>query len=90
MGFWLKSFDKKPAPLPGTFFTVPQINNRKSKHRNTSEESALTDKLVPILTTGVLIIMGFIWGWLSDGPCRGARWPFVYAGAVITVIPYML
>lgn len=32
MGFWLKSFDKKPAPLPGTFFTVPQINNRNSGH----------------------------------------------------------
>lgn len=29
--------------------------------------------------------MGLIWGWLSDGPCRGARWPFIYIGAIITV-----
>jgi MFS family permease len=29
MGYWLKSFDKKPYPVPGTTFTVPQINNRK-------------------------------------------------------------
>lgn len=29
--------------------------------------------------------MALIWGWLSDGPCRGARWPFIYIGAVITV-----
>jgi ACS family pantothenate transporter-like MFS transporter len=30
MGYWLKSFDKKPAPLPGVTFTVPQINDCKS------------------------------------------------------------
>ncbi|KAH8698530.1 major facilitator superfamily domain-containing protein [Talaromyces proteolyticus] len=68
MGYWLKSFDSKPAPLPGTSFSIPQINN------------------LPLLTTGIFIIVAFIWGWLSDGPCRGARWPFVYAGAIITII----
>jgi len=30
MGYWLKSFDAKPAPVPGVTFTVPQINNRES------------------------------------------------------------
>jgi D-alanyl-lipoteichoic acid acyltransferase DltB (MBOAT superfamily) len=30
--------------------------------------------------------MALTWAWLSDGLCRGARWPFVYIGAVITVI----
>lgn len=49
-------------------------------------EVSLTHKLVPLVTTGIFIAMAFIWGWLSDGPCRGARWPFVYVGAVITVI----
>ncbi|KAJ5897029.1 uncharacterized protein N7473_006428 [Penicillium subrubescens] len=68
MGYWLKSFNKKPAPLPGTSFSIPQINN------------------LPLVTTGIFIVMAFIWGWLSDGPCRGARWPFVYAGAVITIV----
>jgi ACS family pantothenate transporter-like MFS transporter len=29
--------------------------------------------------------MAFVWGCLSDGPCRGARWPFIYFGAVLTV-----
>jgi hypothetical protein len=29
--------------------------------------------------------MAFVWGWLSDGPCRGARWPFIYFGALLTV-----
>lgn len=29
--------------------------------------------------------MCFIWGLLSDGPCRGSRWPFIHIGAVITV-----
>jgi drug/metabolite transporter superfamily protein YnfA len=40
---------------------------------------------VPLPTTGIFIVVALIWGWLSDGPCRGARWPFIYAGAVITV-----
>lgn len=29
MGYWLKSFDKTPAPVPGVAFSVPQINNRE-------------------------------------------------------------
>lgn len=29
--------------------------------------------------------MALVWAWLSDGPFRGARWPFIYAGAIITV-----
>ena len=29
MGYWLKSFNAKPPPVPGTTYTVPQINNCK-------------------------------------------------------------
>jgi hypothetical protein len=29
MGYWLKSFNKKPYPVPGTTFTIPEINNRE-------------------------------------------------------------
>ena len=43
-----------------------------------------------LLTMGDFIIMAFNWDWLSDGLCGGARLPFVYAGAFITVIPNML
>ncbi|OQE24638.1 hypothetical protein PENSTE_c007G09645 [Penicillium steckii] len=68
MGYWLKSFNVDPPPVPGTSFSVAQINN------------------LPLPTTAVLIVMGLIWAWVSDGPCRGARWPFIYIGAVITLI----
>lgn len=68
MGFWLKSFNAKPYPVPGLSFSVPEINN------------------LPLVSTAIFIVMALIWGWLSDGPCRGARWPFIYAGAVITLI----
>ncbi|KAJ5579703.1 uncharacterized protein N7459_005688 [Penicillium hispanicum] len=68
MGYWLKSFDETPAPVPGTTFSVPQINN------------------LPLLTTGIFIVVAFVWGWLSDGPCRGARWPFIYIGAIMTLV----
>lgn len=27
MGYWLKSFNKKPNPVPGVHFSVPDINN---------------------------------------------------------------
>ncbi|KAF9776868.1 hypothetical protein IL306_004873 [Fusarium sp. DS 682] len=27
--------------------------------------------------------MALTWGWLSDGPLQGARWPFIYAGAIL-------
>jgi ACS family pantothenate transporter-like MFS transporter len=67
MGFWLKSFNKAPHPIPGTTFTVPQINN------------------IPNITVGIFVAMAFCWGWLSDG-LGGKRWPFVYAGAVTTLI----
>ncbi|KAJ5196585.1 hypothetical protein N7449_007064 [Penicillium cf. viridicatum] len=67
MGYWLKSFNADPPPVPGKSYTVAQINN------------------LPLPTTGVLIVMALIWGWLSDGPCRGARWPFIYIGAVINL-----
>jgi MFS transporter, ACS family, pantothenate transporter len=41
--------------------------------------------IVPNITTGVFIVMALVWAWLSDGLFRGARWPFIYIGAVITV-----
>jgi hypothetical protein len=28
MGYWLKSFNKKPAPLPGVTFSISDINQR--------------------------------------------------------------
>lgn len=84
MGYWLKSFNATPAPLPGTTYTVAQIDNCGSKSHNT-EPSILTDFLVPLVVTALFIVVALTWGWLSDGPCRGARWPFIYAGAVITV-----
>ncbi|KUJ08112.1 allantoate permease, partial [Mollisia scopiformis] len=68
MGYWLKSFNKKPAPVPGRTFTVAQIND------------------LPLPTTGIFIVMAFVWAWLSDGPLRGARYPFIYAGAVMTLV----
>lgn len=67
MGFWLKSFNKKPYPVPGKHFSIPEIND------------------LPLVTNGIFIVMALLWGWLSDGPCRGARWPFIYAGAIITL-----
>ena len=86
MGYWLKSFNAHPAPVPGKSFSVPQINNREFQLPLIIPYSKKLIKCqVPLPTTGIFIVVALIWGWLSDGPCRGARWPFIYAGAVITV-----
>ncbi|KAL2145889.1 hypothetical protein VTI28DRAFT_5971 [Corynascus sepedonium] len=66
MGYWLKSFNADPPPVPGKHFSVADINK------------------LPLPTTGIFVVMAIAWGWLSDGPCRGARWPFIHIGAVIT------
>ncbi|WOO79065.1 Pantothenate transporter liz1 [Vanrija pseudolonga] len=63
MGYYLKSFNKKPAPVPGRHYTVPQINN------------------LPLVATGIFIVVSLFYAWLSDGPLKGRRWPFMYIGA---------
>ncbi|KAL7419497.1 hypothetical protein Q5752_005408 [Cryptotrichosporon argae] len=40
---------------------------------------------LPLVTTAVLIVVGLLQAWLSDGVFRGRRWPFIYIGAVITI-----
>lgn len=67
MGYWLKSFNADPPPVPGTSYSVAQINN------------------LPLPSTAIFIVMALFWGWLSDGPLKGLRWPFIYAGAIIAV-----
>lgn len=85
MGYWLKSFNKTPAPVPGVTFTVSQINTRTSRAPKTPRYSSRFIPItVPLTTTGLFICVAFVWGWLSDA-CRGSRWPFIYAGAVLTV-----
>ncbi|KAK3335130.1 allantoate permease [Cercophora scortea] len=69
MGFWLKSFNAKPQPVPGVTFSVADINN------------------LPLPTTGIFIAMALVWAWLSDGKYFGGRrYPFIYLGAVITLV----
>lgn len=70
MGYWLKSFNAKKPPVPGVHFTIPQIN------------------YLPLASSGVFIGMAFVWGWASDAIPRTSlkRWPFIYAGAVITLL----
>jgi len=36
MPYWLKSFQDKPNPVPGTNFSVEQINQRESGSRSSS------------------------------------------------------
>ncbi|KAK4685091.1 MFS transporter, ACS family, pantothenate transporter, partial [Tremellales sp. Uapishka_1] len=68
MGYWLKSFNTKPYPVPGTHFSISDIN------------------CLPLVSSAVLIVVALSWAWLSDGWAKGRRWPFIYIGAVYTLI----
>ncbi|WOO80406.1 Pantothenate transporter liz1 [Vanrija pseudolonga] len=39
----------------------------------------------PTITTALWITGGLVFAWLSDGPFKGRRWPFIYIGAFITL-----
>ncbi|WRT70038.1 uncharacterized protein IL334_007032 [Kwoniella shivajii] len=41
---------------------------------------------LPTIATALFIVMALIWAWLSDGPLRGRRWPFLYAGSVYVIM----
>lgn len=36
---------------------------------------------MPLPATGIFIVVSLVYAWLSDGPLRGRRWPFIYVGA---------
>ena len=82
IGYWLKSFNAKPAPYPGKTFTVDQIQTRESCPPD-PVEAGLT--AVPLPSLAIFVVVAASWAWISDGPLKGRRWPFIYIGAVITV-----
>ncbi|KAG4444328.1 hypothetical protein IFR05_000202 [Cadophora sp. M221] len=41
---------------------------------------------LPLVTTGIFVVMSLAWAWLDDGPLRARRYPFIYLGAVISMI----
>jgi ACS family pantothenate transporter-like MFS transporter len=40
---------------------------------------------VPLPGTAIFIGVALIFAWLSDGPFRGRRYPFIYFGAIVTI-----
>jgi len=68
IGYYLKSFNTKPYPVPGKSYTVSQINT------------------IPLVGQAIFIVWAASWAWLSDGLLKGLRWPFIFLGAVITII----
>ncbi|WVQ82939.1 hypothetical protein IAT38_005075 [Cryptococcus sp. DSM 104549] len=41
---------------------------------------------LPLPQTAIFVVVAASWAWISDGPLRGRRWPFFYAGAIISII----
>ncbi|KAE9990128.1 hypothetical protein EG327_001816 [Venturia inaequalis] len=78
MGYWLKSFNKTPPPVPGIHFSVPQINN---PHNLTPTPPSP----VPLVSEAIFISISLTWAWLSDGPLHSRRHPFIHIGALTTL-----
>ena len=74
MGYWLKSFNKEPAPVPGKHYTVEQINlcacgTARGAGATISRE--LTGFLsVPLPTTAIFVVVALAFSWISDGPLK--------------------
>lgn len=71
--------------LPYLESTIPFLRSTTVSHQSDYQETSVLTFLVPLPTTGIFIVMALTWGWLSDGPFKGRRYPFIYLGAVITV-----
>ncbi|WVF67012.1 hypothetical protein IAT40_001755 [Kwoniella sp. CBS 6097] len=41
---------------------------------------------LPLPTKGIFIVSALAYAWLSDGPFRGRRWPFIYLNGAIAVV----
>nr|XP_019013959.1 pantothenate transporter [Kwoniella pini CBS 10737]OCF52740.1 pantothenate transporter [Kwoniella pini CBS 10737] len=41
---------------------------------------------LPLITRAIFIISAIAYAWLSDGPFKGRRWPFIYVNAVCSLI----
>ncbi|KAK1927365.1 major facilitator superfamily domain-containing protein [Papiliotrema laurentii] len=41
--------------------------------------------VLPLPGTAIFIGVALIFAWLSDGPFRGRRYPFIYFGAIVTI-----
>ncbi|KAF3763484.1 MFS general substrate transporter [Cryphonectria parasitica EP155] len=77
MGYWLKSFNTTPAPVPGVHYSVAQINDRNNN---------ANCFVVPLPTIGIFVPIALSWAFLADGPFKGSRAPFIHIGAVITLL----
>lgn len=40
---------------------------------------------MPLPATAIFIVVSLAYAWLSDGPFRGRRWPFIYLGALLAI-----
>lgn len=83
--YWLKSLSADPPPVPGLRFSITQINLSSSFKSDGPVPTRTHAAPVPIPATILLVCMSLSWAWLSDGPFRGRRWPFIFLGAALNV-----
>ncbi|KAJ7723277.1 major facilitator superfamily domain-containing protein [Mycena maculata] len=43
-------------------------------------------QLLPLPATAIFVVTALILAWISDGPARGLRWPFIVSGAIVNLI----
>ncbi|KAL1412032.1 hypothetical protein Q8F55_003029 [Vanrija albida] len=70
-------------PQPTMGFYLKSFNAKKppvpGRHYSVQQINNL-----PLPATAFFIVASLGYAWLSDGPFRGRRWPFIYAGVIIT------
>ncbi|KAL7417101.1 major facilitator superfamily domain-containing protein [Mrakia frigida] len=72
-GFWLKSFNADPKK--GYLAPVPGVSF-----------SVPQINLWPLPGTAVFVVLSMLYAWLSDGPLKGKRYPFVLFGSLLNIV----
>ncbi|WWC90247.1 uncharacterized protein L201_005180 [Kwoniella dendrophila CBS 6074] len=67
-------------------YWLKSFNNKKNPPKPGTTFTVDQINLLPLPQTAAFIVVALSWAWLSDGVFRGRRWPFVYIGAIYSLI----
>ncbi|WWC57517.1 uncharacterized protein I303_100049 [Kwoniella dejecticola CBS 10117] len=73
-------------PQPAIGYWLKSFNAKKNPPVPGKTYTVDQINLLPLPQTAIFIVVALSFAWLSDGPFRGRRWPFVYIGAVYSLV----
>ncbi|OCF72393.1 pantothenate transporter [Kwoniella mangroviensis CBS 8886] len=73
-------------PQPAIGYWLKSFNSKTNPPVPGKTYTVSQINLLPLPQTAIFVVCAASFAWLSDGVFRGGRWPFVYIGAVYSLI----